>query len=177
MDQQAPQQSAPAPKSSTKVYWIAGVVVVAIGIMWYVMSPKTPASTASQMQTQTPPVVQNQGTGSSAGSPANTPSTTSSSHYKDGTYTAEGDYMTHAGPEAVTVTVTLKGDMVTDSQFQATPNSPMSGRYMNTFSQNYKQYVVGKNVNDVQLSNISGSSLTPMGFNDALTKIKSQAAI
>jgi len=35
--------------------------------------------------------------------------------------------------------------------------------------------VIGKNIADVQLSRVSGSSLTPEGFNNALATIKSQA--
>jgi hypothetical protein len=39
----------------------------------------------------------------------------------------------------------------------------------------YKQYVVGKKIDEVQLTKVSGSSLTPQGFNDALAKIKAEA--
>lgn len=102
---------------------------------------------------------------------------TSRSKYKDGTYTAEGAYAVHAGPEEITITVTLKNDVIVDSQFQAVPNLKMSQRYMDMFSENYKQLVVGKNIADVNLTKVSGSSLTPIGFNDALAKIKAQAVV
>lgn len=113
-------------------------------------------------------------------SPKPTPTPTpkpspSASSYKDGTYTAEGDYMTHVGPEAIHITITLKGDVIVDSQFQGTPNAAMSQGYMQMFADNYKPLVIGKNIDDVQLDRVSGSSLTPMGFNDALAKIKVQA--
>lgn len=109
---------------------------------------------------------------------APTPSTTPiSTSYKDGTYTAVGDYTTHAGPEAVQITVTLKDNIITDTQFQATPNERLSQRYQGMFADNYKALVIGKNINDVQLGAVSGSSLTPMGFNDAIAKIQQQAKI
>jgi hypothetical protein len=35
--------------------------------------------------------------------------------------------------------------------------------------------VVGKNISELQLTKVSGSSLTPQGFMDALEKIKAEA--
>jgi hypothetical protein len=43
------------------------------------------------------------------------------------------------------------------------------------FAANYKTQVIGKKIEGLELSKISGSSLTPKGFNDALEKIRSQA--
>lgn len=117
-------------------------------------------------------------TGTSAAAtttPVTTTTKPSASVYKDGTYTAEGDYTTHVGPESIQITLTLKNDVITDSQFSGTPNAPMSQRFMDMFSQNYKTMVVGKNIDQVNLGKVSGSSLTPIGFNDALAKIKAQA--
>jgi len=107
--------------------------------------------------------------------PSSMPPEPGAASYKDGTYTAQGEYVTHAGPESVTVTLTLKDGIVTDSQFQGTPNAMMSGRYMQMFADNYKPMVIGKSIDSLELSKVSGSSLTPMGFNDALAKIKAQA--
>ncbi len=107
--------------------------------------------------------------------PVPAPATDGKTSYKDGTYTAEGDYGTHVGPESVTVTLTLKKGVVVDSQFQGTPRVMMSGRYMDMFAANYKPLVVGKDIASLQLDKVSGASLTPMGFNDAVSKIKAQA--
>jgi hypothetical protein len=52
-----------------------------------------------------------------------------------------------------------------------------SERYHNMFISGYQQYVVGKNIASVYLTKVSGSSLTPSGFDDALTQIKSQAKV
>jgi len=149
--------------SSSKIYWIAGVVVIAVGLIWYVMSPK--ASTMDADGDESTPVAQT----------TDNSSAPSSATYKDGTYTAQGDYSTHVGPEEITITLTLKDNVITDTQFSSVPNAPMSARYQGMFVDNYKQFVIGKNVNTVHLGKVSGSSLTPIGFNDALEKIKLQA--
>lgn len=98
------------------------------------------------------------------------------SNYKDGTYTAEGDYTSPGGAEQVKVTVTIKGNLITDSQFVSLATRPTSKKMQGLFSEGYKALVVGKNINEVNLDVVNGSSLTPMGFEDALKKIKQEAA-
>lgn len=121
----------------------------------------TPAAT----NTATPPATtDNRGTSS-----ANT-------NYKDGTYTAKGEYRVHAGPEEVQISVTLKDGVVTDTSFQGTPRLPMSQRFMDMFRENYKPLVIGKKLSELKLGKVSGSSLTPQGFNNAIEKIKQQAS-
>lgn len=95
--------------------------------------------------------------------------------YKDGTYTAEGDYMTHGGPESISVTITLKNGNIQSADVKSEARDQMSELMQGKFISGYKTLVVGKNIDSVNLSNVSGSSLTPLGFNDAITKIKSQA--
>ncbi len=150
-----------APKSSSKMGPILGVigVLVAAGIIGEVAMNRNTDKDGDEATPTT----------------TDTTPTPVASNYKDGTYTAEGDYATHVGPEAINITVTLKDNVITDTQFQGTPNAPMSQRFMDMFSQNYKTLVVGKNINEVHLGKVSGSSLTPKGFNDALEKIKAQA--
>lgn len=98
------------------------------------------------------------------------------SGYKDGTYTATGSYRTPEGSEQVTVTLSLKDGVVTDSSTTfAAAQAHESKQYQSQFSSGYKQYVVGKNIDEVSLSRVSGSSLTPKGFNAALEQIKTQA--
>ncbi len=97
------------------------------------------------------------------------------SSYRDGTYTAKGDYTYHSGSEEVTVTLTLKNGVVVDSQFVGTPKVAISGNFMKMFADNYKPLVIGKNLDELNLGKVSGSSRTPMGFNDAVAKIKAQA--
>ena len=95
--------------------------------------------------------------------------------YKDGTYSASGSYMSPGGVEQISVTLTLKNDLITNSSVTPQASDRTSVRYQNMFISGYQPYVLGKNIADVSLSAISGSSLTPAGFNSALNKIKSQA--
>ncbi len=97
--------------------------------------------------------------------------------YKDGTYSAVGHYTSPAGPETINVTLTLKGNVITDADVKAQATNKKSVFMQNSFISGYKAQVVGKNINDVKLSgNISGSSLTLMGFNDAVAQVKTQAS-
>jgi uncharacterized protein with FMN-binding domain len=110
--------------------------------------------------------------------PAASPqATTVSVNYKDGTYTAEGTYEVHIGPKKIGVKITLKNNVITAADVTKEGDDPTSLRYQNQFISGYKDVVIGKNIKDVNLSKVSGSSLTPIGFNDALTKIETQAKI
>ena len=109
-------------------------------------------------------------------SPTPTPArTTTSSIYKDGTYSAVGNYNSPAGTESINITLTLKDDVITDAQFVSNATFPQSKQFQAIFGANYKTLVVGKKIQDVNLTKVSGSSLTPKGFNDAVAKIKVSA--
>ena len=97
--------------------------------------------------------------------------------YKDGTYSATGSYAAPSGAESVTVSLTIKGDVVTDASSSVNAKGGASKSYQEIFAANFKQYVVGKNIDNIVLTKVSGSSITPVGFNDALAKIKVQAKI
>ena len=95
--------------------------------------------------------------------------------YKNGTYIAVGSYQSPAGTEQISVTVTLVNDVITNTSAVSMANDRTSSRYESRFIGGYASQIVGKNIDTVQLSYVSGSSLTPSGFNDALSKIKSSA--
>ncbi len=107
--------------------------------------------------------------------PVATKETAGTSVYKDGTYTAVGSYDAPGGTEQITITLTIRNDIVTDASGVAGSYDRTSLRYENAFLSGFKQYVVGKNISSLQLGRVSGASLTPQGFNDALSQIKSQA--
>ncbi len=104
-------------------------------------------------------------------------SDTSTAKYKDGQYDVVGDYVSPGGPEQIEVKVTLKDNVISDAEVTAKAERPMSKQFQQTFIENYKAQVIGKNINEVNLSKVSGSSLTPQGFNDAITKIKTEAKV
>ncbi len=99
-----------------------------------------------------------------------------SASYKDGDYTAVGTYTAPNGQETIGVNVTLKNNVITNVAVQAQSTQPQSKRFQDMFAENVQGAVVGKNISEINLKKVSGSSLTPKGFNDALNKIKTQAA-
>lgn len=96
--------------------------------------------------------------------------------YADGKYSAEGAYDYHSGSEKINVTVTLKDGIVDDVDVENMAVSPTSKQIQDDFIANYKEMVVGKNIDEVELGKVSGSSLTPLGFNAAIEKIRAQAS-
>lgn len=95
--------------------------------------------------------------------------------YKDGEYKQEGDYTSPGGPEQIEVGLTLKDGVVTQSVVTSKAENPKSKYMQSVFVENYKPLVIGKNLKDLKLDKVAGSSLTPQGFNDAIEKIKAQA--
>jgi hypothetical protein len=95
--------------------------------------------------------------------------------YKNGIYTAVGSYQSPAGTEQISVTVTLVNDVITNTSAVSMANDRTSNRYESKFIGGYASQIVGKNIDTVNLSYVSGSSLTPAGFNDALAQIKASA--
>jgi len=108
-------------------------------------------------------------------SAASATSTVADTQYKDGTYSAEGDYQSPGGAESIQVTLVLANGIVTDATVVSDATRPNSVSFQNLFISDFKQYVVGKNISDLNLTKVSGSSLTPKGFNDAVAKIKVEA--
>lgn len=106
---------------------------------------------------------------------SDTSSETTISVYTDGTYTAQGDYSTPGGSEEISVTVTLAGGSVTDVEADGSATGGNSAQYQREFLSGYKSEVVGKSLDEVQLSRVAGSSLTSTGFNRALDTIKNDA--
>ncbi len=97
--------------------------------------------------------------------------------YKDGTYTATGSYMSPAGSETILVTLTVQDDKIASATVVPQATRPASVNWQNTFVFGYQTLVLGKNIDEVHLGKVSGASLTPKGFNDALAKIKSDAKV
>lgn len=101
---------------------------------------------------------------------------TSADGYADGTYTAEGSYATPESVETVTVTLTLADDVVTEVEVTGNPQARESEQYQSQFIGGIKNEVVGKRLDEVSVSRVSGSSLTSGGFMQAVELIKAEAA-
>jgi uncharacterized protein with FMN-binding domain len=160
--------------NNKKIAGIIGLVVIvaAIAVGALALSPK-PASvsdtpTASATPTPTPVTSVVDTNAAPTAAPA-------ASGYKDGAYSATGSYNSPGGIEKVSVKLTLKDGVVADSTVTTTGNNPTGREYQAMFVSGYKSLVIGKNIDQIHLSRVSGSSLTSAGFNNALTQIKSQA--
>ena len=100
----------------------------------------------------------------------------SSGAYKDGTYTAEGSYQTPETVETISVTLTLESDVVTAVEVTGDPQARESEQYQSEFIGGIQDEVVGKNIDDLSVDRVGGSSLTSGGFNAAVDEIRTEAA-
>jgi uncharacterized protein with FMN-binding domain len=103
-------------------------------------------------------------------------STTDGASYKDGTYTASGSYQTPETVEKIEVSITLADDVVTAVEVTGDPQASETERYQSEFIGGIEDEVVGKNIDDLSVDRVAGSSLTSGGFNQALDVIKGEAA-
>jgi len=108
-------------------------------------------------------------------SDTNTETDAATSSYKDGTYSATGSYSSPGGRESIKLTVTIKDGIITSTSLDEKASNGEAKEYQDDFDSGYKTLVVGKNIDEVSLSRVAGSSLTSNGFNDALDEIKSDA--
>ena len=95
--------------------------------------------------------------------------------YKDGTYSATGNYISPAFREELGITLTIESDTVVAATFEGKASNSTSIKYQKNFKNGFDQYVIGKNIDSMKLQVVNGSSLTPKGFIDALKKIKKEA--
>jgi len=107
-------------------------------------------------------------TGAGSGSSSDAP-------YADGTYEASGDYQSPNGIETVDVTITLAGDKVTDVKVVGHGQAPESREYQGQFIDGIAAEVVGKDIDEISVDRVAGSSLTSGGFMKALDAIKADA--
>jgi uncharacterized protein with FMN-binding domain len=109
--------------------------------------------------------------------PSGTASTLASSGslYQDGTYSADGTYVSPNGTETVGVELTLAAGTVTAVNITQHPSNPNTRKFQGEFAGGIAAQVVGKSIDELNVSKVAGSSLTSGGFNQALDKIKAEA--
>ncbi|MGY4540302.1 uncharacterized protein with FMN-binding domain [Arthrobacter sp. UYNi723] len=124
----------------------------------------TPAATSDSTSGATPAP---SGTASSLAS--------SGSLYQDGTYSADGTYVSPNGTETVGVELTLAAGTVTAVNITQHPSNPNTRKFQGEFAGGIAAQVVGKSIDELNVSKVAGSSLTSGGFKQALDKIKAEA--
>lgn len=153
-------------KAIVAVIVIVLLAAAAAGVV-YVLNKDKEASDTSTGQTPTT---------STSTSSDETPTTSSSTGtYKDGAYSATGSYVSPGGNESIDVTLAIADGKITTASANTHPATSTSSQYQSEFKSNFKSLVVGKSVDEVNLSRVAGSSLTSNGFNDALEQIKNKA--
>ncbi|KQP97551.1 MULTISPECIES: FMN-binding protein [unclassified Rathayibacter] len=101
---------------------------------------------------------------------------TTDSAYADGTYDAEGTYTSPGGNESVGVSITLEGGVVTAVTVTPESENATGKQYQSRFASGISGEVVGKSLDELDVTKVSGSSLTSGGFNEAVETIKADAA-
>jgi hypothetical protein len=135
-------------------------------------SASTPAGTA-------PGTDSGSDSGSDAGSDATTDDSASADSagvYTDGTYEAMGTYTSPNGQEEIDVSITLAGDVITAVTVTPEASNPQAVSYQKQFADGIAEVVVGKSIDEIEVSRVAGSSLTSGGFNEAVEAIKAEAS-
>jgi uncharacterized protein with FMN-binding domain len=74
------------------------------------------------------------------------------------------------------VAVTLDEGMITDVTVTPKATDPTARDLQERFAEAIPEAVVGRDIDDVQIDRLAGSSETPDGFNAAIEQIKTQAS-
>lgn len=98
-----------------------------------------------------------------------------SNNFNNGTYHTQKSYRTPDGTYQMDVTLTITNDIVTSANLSFDTRGSKS-KYSKRFSSSYQSQVIGKNLNDIKLSRVSGASLTTATFNSAVMTIGNQAS-
>jgi uncharacterized protein with FMN-binding domain len=100
---------------------------------------------------------------------------TADESYADGTYTADGSYQAPSGTESITVELTLADDKVTDITVTPHASDPTAKGMQANFAGGIADQVVGQDIDQLNVTRVSGSSLTSGGFKIAIAAIKEDA--
>jgi uncharacterized protein with FMN-binding domain len=102
----------------------------------------------------------------------------SSFGYRNGTYVATGVYMLPFGKEdEINITLSIENDIIVAADFEGQAAGPASIFAQENFAEGFEEAVVGKKIDEIDIDVLNGASLTTDGFNDALEKIKLEAAV
>jgi uncharacterized protein with FMN-binding domain len=153
------------------------VILAGAGAFWF-----TKSDTPEVVPPTTPPVTESVPTAPPVPTTPEVPAalppeSPTAMQYKDGTYTSEGTYKSPAGPETLSVTLTLANGVVTKAVVTGDAKNEVSVKLQKAFIDGYTDLVVGKPIDAINLTVVNGASLTSIGFMDALTKIKAQAQV
>lgn len=135
-------------------------------------TPTTPTTT-----TPPPPATEPPATGGPPTPPPPPPPPQPVYTFANGTYTANGSYNAPSGNETIRVQITVFNDEITASTVTALSSNGTTLTYQNDFRDTHGPQVIGVKLDLVNLGKVSISSLTPIGFNNAVNAIEAAARI
>jgi len=106
--------------------------------------------------------------------PTSTPSAEPASGYRDGEYSARGWY--GGLPSHHDVTLTIENGAVTDVEITTPAEDETSLGYQERFAAALPDAIIGRDLDELAVDRLAGSSGCSEGFMDALAKIKQDAA-
>ena len=148
---------------SKKVMRGAGTVLIALGVS--ACSPATQTSDTTSPAAPTP-----RAPGASASPPA-----TAATEFRDGEYTATGWY--GSAPSHHDVTLTIDDNTITAVEITTPAENETSLGYQQRFAAALPGVVIGRNIADLTVNRVAGSSGCSEGFTDALNQIRDQAVL
>lgn len=101
----------------------------------------------------------------------------SDTNFASGTYEANGVFVTARGKytESVDVTLSVEDDIVTHMNVVGNINNIKSQQYQNRFEGVIENFIIGKELSEIDLDAVAGASDTTDGFMVAVQKIRDQA--
>jgi uncharacterized protein with FMN-binding domain len=165
--------------NNTALKATAGIVVILAVVVLTILSEMSESNRqqaiASQPAVVTAPSAPSSTETTPAPNQADTGTSAAATGPKDGTYVVTTQYYVPSGYENVKVTVTIRGEVITDSGVVGSEKDRESRAFQRDFTSGYKSKVVGKKISELKLSTVAGASLTTQAFNDALVDIQKQA--
>lgn len=114
-------------------------------------------------------------TPSSSSTSASSDDSSDASTFKDGDYEAEASYSNPAGESKVKVELKLASNKISDVTVTPEATNATSKQFQEKFAGGIRDEVVGKSLDELNVSKVAGSSLTATGFNAAIDDIKADA--
>lgn len=96
---------------------------------------------------------------------------------RDGSYRASGGYQSPNGPETIEVSITISNGVIKSVEVIPQATNSTSKRYQGDFAGGLAAEVVGKSLEEADVTRVAGSSLTSGGFAEALQTIRQDAKV
>lgn len=162
------------------VVTILGVVIVAMAVALFTISPKEKVGTpteSAQVEIKTEEetaIVPNTYTTETI-TPQETSTDDEAAVTALATLTGTAKYSTPARvTHDIAVSFTLEGDVIKEVHVNYDNGKGPANDYQKRFENTYKTEVIGKKLSEVSLARVGGASLTSGGFNEAVAQIKAQ---